>query len=233
MKLLPNKEIIRPFLENLYGVYDDPSVIMAFRCLEDGQAIEQRFALSDISIAVKWVADCNQAGWNTYVTAARVKPRTKRKFVTDDDMAENPWLVADADDPDALENIKNYSPAPHMLISIGLGRGWGIWLADVSATNKNTHEKRHAARAKYCKTDPAVTNIGRIIPIPGTVRWQPESKRAKGYVDGLITFEYTPGKPLDTGRLLNPAAKFKDAIDCSETTISEAYNVLSDIGDGN
>ena len=67
----------------------------------------------------------------------------------------------------------------------------------------------------------------------GTVRWQPESKKAKGYVDGLITFEYTPGQLLDTGRLVNPRAKFMDAIDCSRMTISDAHTLLSEIGDGN
>ena len=113
MTLQPNKEMIRNHLELLHGAYGDLSAIMAIRCLKDDKAIEQRFSLSELDDAVDWVYRHNKAGWNTYVTHARVKPRIKGKFVSDDDMAESAWLVADADDPDALENIKNYNPPPH------------------------------------------------------------------------------------------------------------------------
>ena len=219
MKLHPDEAMIRSFIGHLHGAYKDPSTKLAIRCLKDGKSTEQRFKLSELDTIVEFVTAHNKAGFNCYVTHASVKSNFRGKAVSDNDMASAAFIVADGDDRQASENIKNHNPRPWIILHTGGDRYWGFFRVDNNATNKNTYNKRSKAlNGKLC-TDSAVANISRIVPVAGTVRWQPESKKAKGYVDGLITFEYAPGQLLDTGILVNPRAKFMDAIDCYETLI--------------
>jgi hypothetical protein len=89
------------------------------------------------------------------------------------DCAAVAWV--DIDDPRRLRSLRSFAHAPHAVVASGSGGAHAYWLlADELAGERCESLNRMLAAA--LGADPASTNRGRIMRLPGTLNYKPASK---------------------------------------------------------
>lgn len=89
------------------------------------------------------------------------------------DRAAVAWV--DIDDPRRLRSLRSFPHAPHAVVASGSGGAHAYWLL-ADELSGETCESLNRMLAAALGADPASTNRGRIMRLPGTLNFKPASK---------------------------------------------------------
>ena len=221
MDYFANHEKIQTFVDRLFGDQTAGRVELAWTDAQDGRLRHARtFDLADLDQLVEEAMTVNLTeGQNCYIGAAlrqdNVAPFGR---CADQDFLAAPAFWADLDDHDAVANAADrYNGTPPNIV-IATGRKphprvqlW--WRLEEPCTDAAALRAQNAALATAFAGDSTVINVGRVMALPGTVKWptkpgrvvemvellNPADARTAAYMPEQIARAFPPGAPTPIG----------------------------------
>ena len=193
-----NTDIVAEFFSEItrdWSEASDQEEFFEIRCLgEDQKPITQLFTINTLDQAVDLAARMNLNGLNTYMMINPINGSTitEGKSATDNDILRAHFSFADADDENGLKGLNKLAQSLVPDISVITGtvpceRRHDYWRLNEPCCNLERWRRVQAEIADQFGTDKAVINPSRIMRIAGTVAYPNAKKRAKGYVDELVS----------------------------------------------
>ena len=227
----PDPEIMDRFLSHLFGNELHGLVELAWRDPQDGKLRHaQLFDLDSLDKLIAKAVEVNShEGANTYVGAGLRHPNTAPfARASDDDFLCAPAYWADLDDAEAVKTARQKCGRAPANIGVITGRtphprAQLYWRCEEAITDPKALRETNTAIAAALGADPAVTNPGRIMRLPGSVAWavkrgriaelvelQTWNDRPPAYVEGEVVSAF----PLDASAL-------------NTTTVEDVFGKLS------
>lgn len=161
-----------PYLNAIFRESDRVAVILIDQCEESKQFPQQRIAsVRDIVSPwlQNWLAEENKSGYNVYVSMNVLKPEAKAR--TKEDIGEIRTLFVDIDSGgrDKVRAILTAKevPQPAWILNTSPGKYQAIWR--VEDLSPEEAEQKLRALAQHFGTDPAATDMSRVLRLPGFV----------------------------------------------------------------
>ena len=145
-----------------------------------------------LEMALHFVEQTNRQGFNVYVTVSPSQP--SGPHVTDADIIQIPFLLADADERGAVTQVKNdfiHKADAHVCTgTTPFERGHFYWQLEepVQPDDFDRWKELMQNIAKRHGCDPQICNPSRIMRLGGTVSYPSKAKRARGYQTELTAF---------------------------------------------
>src|SRR5262249_44148516 len=145
-------------------------VILIDQCEESKQFPQQRITGVRGVMSARfqnWLAEENQRGYNVYVSMNTLKPDAKGR--TKEDIGEIRTLFVDIDSGgrDKVREILTAKevPQPAWILNTSPGKYQAIWR--VEGLSPEEAEQKLRALAQHFGTDPAATDMSRVLRLPG------------------------------------------------------------------
>jgi hypothetical protein len=198
MTLLPNRDAAASHIKRLHA--DHPTHLFELRALDpNGKKRPDYYIFSagdDPNDSAQWALDHNDLGLNVHVTVASRNPRHKG-FSRDDQMQEAIFIVADCDDIRSFKLQESHHESgklkPEIVVTTGTKptqRCHAYVRTATPLTNQKSYKTYSQTLITKLDSDPAVSNMGRVMKLAGTINYPSETKRAKGYEPELVTVEF-------------------------------------------
>lgn len=166
------------FLRAMYG--DQPIHLVAIH--DKGRIEAATFASADEPSARHWV-EARQGTANLYFHVNELKPETRDRKATKQDVAKARFLHVDVDDLEVLPRIEAYDPRPSFVVFSG-GGYQAFWPLTEASNDLDGVERRNAKIAQDLGGDNC-HNIDRIMRLPGSINIPNAKKRRQGRVEAL------------------------------------------------
>ena len=227
----PDPEIMDRFLSHLFGNELHGLVELAWRDPQDGKLRHaQLFDLDSLDKLIAKAVEVNShEGANTYVGAGLRHPNTAPfARASDDDFLCAPAYWADLDDAEAVKTARQKCGRAPANIGVITGRtphprAQLYWRCEEAITDPKALRETNTAIAAALGADPAVTNPGRIMRLPGSVAWAVKRGRIAELVD-LQTWNDRPPAYVE-GEVVS--AFPLDASALNTTTVQDVFGKLS------
>lgn len=145
------------------------------------------FTFAQIEEAAEWLAKANDQQRNVFFGLNPRKPETDRsRMATENDIEASGTHFADVDD---IRTLKPLTLAPNFSTTTGnvpSKRGHFYWTPDETIRNTEHWSVQQKAIAFKLGSDPSVIDKPRIAQVAGVTKYQPDRKRARGYVDEFV-----------------------------------------------
>ncbi len=160
------------FLQTLFQrVPPDPPTYLELRFIRPEPELRDQtecefFPLDDFGKVPAAVQYFNGAGYHVYFSTC---PRRSDRGGKKTDVACIPCLWADCDDPESLELIKSFTPAPSIVVaSGGEHKRHYYWILDTPLPPDPKIEELLRGIQQHLKADPARNDIASVLRLPGT-----------------------------------------------------------------
>jgi RecA-family ATPase len=199
--LQADPERVREFIEYVtqdWGDLDGNPAIEVRSIGSSRNVTVSRFALDWIDEAVDHIFAMNAHKQNIYMCINPVDGDTSissGRGAKDENILAAFFNFADADTDGAMQNILSFA-GPKFTMSVKTGttpfvRGHAYWKLEEPVLNLDAWKAVQKSIAASLGTDATVVNPSRIMRVAGTVSWPNDDKRAKGYVEELVTMRTT------------------------------------------
>lgn len=174
-----------PYLNSIFRESDRVAVIMIDQCEGSKHFPQQRIASVKEIVSPRfqsWLAEENQRGYNVYVSMNVLKPEAKGR--TKEDIGEIRTLFVDIDSGgrDKVREILTAKevPQPAWILNTSPGKYQAIWrVLDLSPEDA---EQKLRALAQHFGTDPAATDMSRVLRLPGFINHKyPDPHLVRGW----------------------------------------------------
>ena len=199
-KLCPNPDEIEKFLNLITQQWRSQvseGFLFEVRCLgENKQASSKKFSCDQIPEAIEFSREMNINRKNIYVTINPINSDAGQ-HAKDENVSFAYFNFADADDLAGVEALRRFSEIkkPDFAVITGNSphlRAHTYWRLKQPCSNMELWRETQKRIALNCKTDAAVINPSRIMRVPGTISYPDKKKRAKGYIEELVTLKIDP-----------------------------------------
>jgi hypothetical protein len=198
MTLLPNRDAAASHIRALHA--DHPNHLFELRALDPNNRKKPiSFIFSgdgDANDAAQWALHHNALGLNIHPTVASRNPRHKGAS-RDDQMREALFVVADCDNLKAYEiqasHHKDGKLKPEFVVTTGTKptkRCHSYYRTATPLSNQKSFKIYCQTLIAKLDSDPAVSNMSRVMKLAGTINHPSEAKKAKGYEPELVTIEF-------------------------------------------
>ena len=224
----------------------DDDAYFEIRCLkENSPAIYRKFKVNQLNKAVDLACEYNAKKYNVYTTINPISSKSNGQACTDSDILCSFFCFADADTPDATENIRQFKEIDY-----------NFFIYTGKKPNKRGHIYYELSKPIYdmqewtllqkgiaykLKTDEVVVNPSRILRLSGTVSYPTIKKQQLGREEELTSiskYNKTKHTITELKKIFNYRKDYKPDFtinlpDFNRTESLDIQNAIANIRSGN